>query len=74
MKKFNRSKFDNYISGYSAKNLLNCLCAIIDKLLPHNKALMADFIALNKIFTCIIRNKLKHTTHFPEDEPPAVDP
>jgi len=66
-KKFKRSEFDEYISNYSIMNLLNCLCAITDKLLPHNKTLMIDFVALSKVFKGLIRQKLKQTTHFPEN-------
>lgn len=68
-KKYKRSEFDEYISGYSVINLLNCICAITDKLLPHNNTIRSDFFALSKILNCLIRNKLKHTTHFPDNKP-----
>lgn len=65
-KKFNRAQFAEYISGYTVINLLNCICVITDKLLPHNETLMVDFVAMSKIFNSLLKSKLKHTTHFPE--------
>lgn len=67
-KKFNRTDFAEYISSYSVLDLLNCICIIVDKLLPQNETLMSDFGAMSKFFNSLLRNKLKHTTHFPEDE------
>jgi hypothetical protein len=71
-KKFNRAQFADYISGYTVINLLNCICVIIDKILPRNETLMVDFIAVSKIFNSLLRSKLKHTTHFPDDKPVDV--
>ena len=70
-KKFNRAQFAEYISGFTVVNLLNCICIITDKILPLNETLMVDFIAMRKLFNKLIRHKLKHTTHFPDDIPPA---
>jgi len=69
-KKFKRSEFEEYISGYSVMNLLNCICIITDKLLPQNNTPFIDFKVMNKVFNGLLRSKLKHITHFPENESP----
>jgi hypothetical protein len=73
MKKFKRTEFNEYISGFTVMNLLNCLCAITDQLLPKDVTPRSDYIALSKIFNDLLRHKMKHTTCFPEDKPPSSD-
>src|ERR1035437_8266571 len=65
-KKFKRSDFDALIAGYSAMNLLNCCCAIYDRLLPSTNVSKADFKRFIDIFNQYVPFRLKHTTHFPE--------
>jgi hypothetical protein len=65
-KRFKRSEFDDYISGYTIMNLLNCICVIIDRLLPLNDTPTTDFKWMAKFLSKLISHKMKHTTHYPD--------
>jgi hypothetical protein len=59
-KKFKRSDFNALISNYTAINLLNCMCAVLDKLCPETGISQADSDYLHNFLRGYIRSKNRH--------------